>query len=743
MKRIYMVFSAFIIMFLLAGCLTGCSKSDEEKNIVHYNEEQLALPDDVEIIYDMMETKDGNLAILTDTKSETGRVLELDNNKNEWKVVNESWKGLTDSVVFDAKFMDENENYVSVLFNALLAESEEEAQALSPKYFVIGKDGIGKEIQLDLSSGDNYTEDNLFSVAVKRDGAMIGIDNARIIYSFSDSGKLNYENKEIRDLDAEVVDMAGIKNIVYIVLDSGEVYCMDADSGAVVDGDEKIIKYLQYVEGKYEAYVDSEANVIYKLSNGKLYSYDISSGKQKEKLDLKYFDLKNGVRYQILSVKTGAIYISYTLSTGKVKLSKYVYDEKGTEIEKEPLKIYSLTENYVLENLVDAFNVKYPDSPVEIVYGYTSEDGKTQADAVKLLNTELLSGNGPDILVMDGLTADTYYEEGMLKDIKEILDMEEVSENIFGNMLNPYSEGKVQYALPLGFQIYGIVGNKDIVDVFDETDVFLDVAEKENTDFVISDFNLSESANIVYIQNISQCFSAEGDLDIGKLSELYTNLSRLCKLSGNSLGEERGSELFEFPETSAMDTAVQWIYYDKLPFVTAPYFNQDSFFASKYLVEQEGYEQKYVHSNDSLVYKDKVIIGVSEQSAKNGEVKEFLEFALNDGQETLSHSLLALPVQKNALKNALVNKEKQEPYKISEFGYGDSPKMTSINGIGLDDKDYKELEKELDSAVLFEYADARFWDTIMGEAGNYCLEKKTLEDAVHDAAEKIALYNKE
>ena len=56
---------------------------------------------------------------------------------------------------------------------------------------------------------------------------------------------------------------------------------------------------------------------------------------------------------------------------------------------------------------------------------------------------------------------------------------------------------------------------------------------------------------------------------------------------------------------------------------------------------------------------------------------------------------------------------------------------------------YDELEKELNKAVHFEYGDARLRDTIMGEASNYCLEKKTLSEAVGDAAEKVALYNKE
>ena len=51
----------------------------------------------------------------------------------------------------------------------------------------------------------------------------------------------------------------------------------------------------------------------------------------------------------------------------------------------------------------------------------TGEDGVTAEDAVKALNTELLAGNVPDVLVLDGLPADSYIEKGILADISEVV----------------------------------------------------------------------------------------------------------------------------------------------------------------------------------------------------------------------------------------------------------------------------------------------------------------------------------
>ena len=58
------------------------------------------------------------------------------------------------------------------------------------------------------------------------------------------------------------------------------------------------------------------------------------------------------------------------------------------------------------------FQLAHPDVRVELIDGQTEAGSTTVSDTIRALNTELLSGNGADVLVLDGLPADAYIEKG-------------------------------------------------------------------------------------------------------------------------------------------------------------------------------------------------------------------------------------------------------------------------------------------------------------------------------------------
>ena len=54
---------------------------------------------------------------------------------------------------------------------------------------------------------------------------------------------------------------------------------------------------------------------------------------------------------------------------------------------------------------------------VDITVALPEGTAVTRDDAIRTLNTELLSGNGPDVLVLDGLPVENYIGQGMLLDL--------------------------------------------------------------------------------------------------------------------------------------------------------------------------------------------------------------------------------------------------------------------------------------------------------------------------------------
>ena len=104
-----------------------------------------------------------------------------------------------------------------------------------------------------------------------------------------------------------------------------------------------------------------------------------------------------------------------------------------------------------------------PDVFVNLQIGMTEEDGVTAEDAVKALNTELLAGNVPDVLVLDGLPTDSYIEKGILADISEAVDTISAQDGVFENVVGAYRGADGCYRIPARFYVGIVIGEPDAV----------------------------------------------------------------------------------------------------------------------------------------------------------------------------------------------------------------------------------------------------------------------------------------
>ena len=105
-------------------------------------------------------------------------------------------------------------------------------------------------------------------------------------------------------------------------------------------------------------------------------------------------------------------------------------------------------------------------------------------DALKNLNTEIMAGNGPDVLVMDGIPSGTYVEKGMLKDISCILDKIEGEDGILDNIRDSYvQEDGSQYVMPVRFGIPMLQGQGEDVTAITDLTSMADTLEKYQSEY--------------------------------------------------------------------------------------------------------------------------------------------------------------------------------------------------------------------------------------------------------------------
>ena len=186
--------------------------------------------------------------------------------------------------------------------------------------------------------------------------------------------------------------------------------------------------------------------------------------------------------------KDGNFYLAVQDSSADMgrtgKILKYAYSPDTPATPDTELTVYSLTDNTYIRQVAALFQKKYPDIYLNLEIGITDEEAVTSTDALKNLNTEIMAGNGPDVLVMDGIPSDTYVEKGMLKDISGILDKIEEEDGILDNIRESYvQEDGSQYVMPVRFGIPMLQGQGEDVTAVTDLASMADTLEKYQSEY--------------------------------------------------------------------------------------------------------------------------------------------------------------------------------------------------------------------------------------------------------------------
>lgn len=187
---------------------------------------------------------------------------------------------------------------------------------------------------------------------------------------------------------------------------------------------------------------DKETTVM----DGSIYTY---GGPVWEARDFKY-SAQDNCFYLILN----------NMDTGEQALYRYTYDESLLTEAAQSLSIFTLQDSDTLRQAISSYQVKNPEQRIELQIGLSETLAATKDDVVRALNTELLAGKGPDVLILDGLPIETYIEKGVLKDIADLIN----SDGFFTNITNAYSDGEKLYAIPARYYIPVLAGEKGLLD---------------------------------------------------------------------------------------------------------------------------------------------------------------------------------------------------------------------------------------------------------------------------------------
>ena len=124
---------------------------------------------------------------------------------------------------------------------------------------------------------------------------------------------------------------------------------------------------------------------------------------------------------------------------------------------------------------------QYADIYVNLEIGMTDDNGVTLEDALKTLSTDILAGNGPDVLILDGMPVDSYVEKGILTDISDVVDEVKASDGLVDSIVKDSTKDGKIYQIPTYFKYPILLGNKEDINSVSDLSSLVELTKKLST----------------------------------------------------------------------------------------------------------------------------------------------------------------------------------------------------------------------------------------------------------------------
>ena len=119
----------------------------------------------------------------------------------------------------------------------------------------------------------------------------------------------------------------------------------------------------------------------------------------------------------------------------------YIFDPDIPTVPNEKLTVYGLYDNEIIRQAITLFQTYNPEVYVEYIYGVSGDDSVTKEDALKSLNTKIMAGEGPDVLILDNMPVNSYIEKGLLLDLGPIVNRLHGEAALFENIVGAVKTG--------------------------------------------------------------------------------------------------------------------------------------------------------------------------------------------------------------------------------------------------------------------------------------------------------------
>lgn len=284
-------------------------------------------------------------------------------------------------------------------------------------------------------------------------------------YGIESDGEFIYVLKEEYDYGEKGGETTGIKVKVYKLKDGSHVKDIEVDIG-----DENLSNGKTFNVTGGKLYFANEKGIM---------NIDKESGKLTHVLNGERLAFANPTYYanKFFALPNDEFVVMFNTS-GKQEIWHFYYDEEFTIDPNAKITVLSLYEDWDVKYMAAKFQEEHPEATVKVEYMIDTNKSEYSVqniqDAIKEINTRLLTGNAPDVLILDGLPAERYADQGILLNLDGKVD----TSGAYPNLIEQVKVKNSLYYIPLGAGIPVVNGEQDDLDAIDTFDKFKSEIEK-------------------------------------------------------------------------------------------------------------------------------------------------------------------------------------------------------------------------------------------------------------------------
>lgn len=533
--------SLTLALVLVLGCFAGCGKKDavvtggtpadpgtDNKSdgasaaMGRYVEQELPLPESGYAL-DMVQLKDGRIRVAVYRENDKVLLHTTNADGTDWEESRPLPEEIGQGGAVSPQLALSPDGSV---FCATYQENPED-KTYTHHLWMVDPDGTARELPLDGITVDPAELLLLTACDFTADGQL------RVVRYFDELLELDSQSgtfgENRNDLGLFLRQLAGAN--VVLTHDAG--YRLSQEGLTPLEGvvGEQVKESLKYTEGmspKVSCWENSDGYLFFTTHDG-LYSYVPDGGVTEMLVDGARTSLGDPTFFPaaVTGKPDNSFYVFGTLSGGDGALYRYTYDPNMPTVPGTQLRLYTLYEDERLRQMVSQYQKTHQDVAITLEVGLTGEDGMTEADAIRALNTQILAGKGPDLIRLDGMNLDTFLDKGLLIDLTPAL-----KEPLLEQVSHCYAQNGQVCALPTSFVLPAIYGPGHIVSQIHDLDSLvaaMQQAKQENTttQTVISGVLPVMLADIFYDSCSAAWVQEDGSLDQEKLTQFYAAMQQV------------------------------------------------------------------------------------------------------------------------------------------------------------------------------------------------------------------------